>query len=436
MTSPSSRSAWVVWGVGVGAYFLAVFHRSSLAVAGLVAADRFGISAAQLATFTMLQLLVYAGMQVPVGLLVDRFGPRRVLLTGMVVIGVAQVGFAFADSYALALIARVFVGAGDAMTFICLLRLAASWFPPHRFAMVSLLSATVGQLGAVAAAVPMTWALGALGWTEAYLIAAVTGLVLTLVALALLRDGPERRTTRGATQPLREVLGGLADSWRHPGTRLAFWVHFTTPFGANTLSLLWGLPFFVRGEGRSDHVAGLLITLIVVATVSVGPMLGWFIGQEPWHRSTLVLWIIGATVAVWSVVLAWPGNAPLWLLVVLVLVIGCGGPASMVGFDIARTANPPARLASASGIVNQGGFLSSLLLVLAIGWILDWRTPGGGSGYPPEAFRWALSAQYVVWAVGLTQIVRYRRRARIAMPRSSLAPVSDAASAPGRAAGT
>src|SRR5690348_9161079 len=110
-----------VWLVALLVYVLAVFHRSSLAVAGLAATHRFGISAAQLATFTMLQLLVYAGMQIPVGLLVDRFGSRAVLTTGAITLTCAQAGFAFAHSYPLALTARVFVGVGDAMTFICVL---------------------------------------------------------------------------------------------------------------------------------------------------------------------------------------------------------------------------------------------------------------------------------------------------------------------------
>src|SRR6478672_5892739 len=87
---PTPREAWVVWIVGILIYVLAVFHRSSLGVAGLVATERFGISATQLATFTMLQLLVYAGMQIPVGLLCDRFGSRSVLLLGTLVIGIAQ----------------------------------------------------------------------------------------------------------------------------------------------------------------------------------------------------------------------------------------------------------------------------------------------------------------------------------------------------------
>jgi hypothetical protein len=155
----------------------------------------------------------------------------------------------------------------------------------------------------------------------------------------------------------------------------------------------------------------------------VGPLLGWAIGREPWHRSTLALWIIGATVALWTVVLCWPGEAPLWVLVLLVVAVGAGGPASMIGFDVARTFNPAHRLASASGIVNQGGFIASLLLVLSIGWVLDWRTPGSGSAYTTEAFRWAMSLQYVLWAVGLTQIVRYRRRARAVTSREALAPL-------------
>jgi hypothetical protein len=98
--------------------------------------------------------------------------------------------------------------------------------------------------------------------------------------------------------------------------------------------------------------------------------------------------------------------------VVLACVVGLGGPASVIGFDLGRTSNPSHRLASATGIINQGGFYASLFLVVAIGLVLDWRTPGGGTDYPASAFRWAMSVQYVLWAVGVIQIWRYRRRTR------------------------
>ena len=208
------KRSWLVWGVALSAYLLAIFHRSSLAVAGLAAADRFDISAAQLATFTMLQLLVYAGMQIPVGLLVDRYGPRSVMLTGAVILTLAQAGFALSESYGAALAARVFVGLGDAMTWICVLRLVVSWFPGRRIPLVTALSGTLGQLGAIGAAAPMTWALGHLGWTEAYLIAAATGVVRHRGG-----GGGRARRTRG-TQPARAADDGSprsAPASRRPG---------------------------------------------------------------------------------------------------------------------------------------------------------------------------------------------------------------------------
>ncbi|MGA8847509.1 MAG: MFS transporter, partial [Nocardioides sp.] len=123
---------------------------------------------------------------------------------------------------------------------------------------------------------------------------------------------------------------------------------------------------------------------------------------------------------VWTAVLLWPGPAPLWLLVVLTQVVGFGGPASMIGFDLARTSNPVERLSSATGIINQAGFAASLVLVVVIGIILDWRTPGDSTAYTPEAFRWAMSSQYVLWGLGLLQIWRYRSKARAVIDRVQL----------------
>ena len=91
-----SSRAWAIWGVGLSVYLLAVFHRSSLGVAGLLAADRFEIEATALAFFTVLQLVVYAGMQIPVGVLLDRFGSRALLLTGLALMTTGQLAFAFA----------------------------------------------------------------------------------------------------------------------------------------------------------------------------------------------------------------------------------------------------------------------------------------------------------------------------------------------------
>lgn len=408
----AARTLWTVWVVGLLTYLVAVFHRSSLAVAGLAATERFDITAAQLASFTVLQLLVYAGMQIPVGLLVDRYGSRSVMLTGSALMAVGQAVFALADDFAIAVPARVLIGMGDAMIFICVLRLVARWFPVSRIPFVTQLTGTLGQLGALAAAVPMTLALRDLGWTGAYLVASALGVVVTLLVILVVRDSPEQRSMRGPRLSLTSVRQSLAASWAQPGTRLGFWMHFTTQFSATTLGLLWGYPFLVRGEGLSPALAGTLLSVMVLAMAASGPVLGYLVGRHPWHRSTLVLGIVWAIVVVWTVVLLWPGDAPLPMLVLLLVVAGIGGPASMIGFDLGRTSNPADRMASASGIINQGGFSASLVCVLAVGLVLDWRTPGSSTAYTPEAFRWAMSVQYVLWAIGLVQVWRLRRRVR------------------------
>ena len=175
------RRAWVVWAVALSVYVLAVFHRSSLGVAGLLAADRFDISATQLAAFTVLQLLVYAGMQVPVGVAIDRYGPKRLLLAGLVLMTVGQLAFAFVATFPLALLSRGVIGAGDAMIFTSVLRLVTAWFLVRQAPMVTQLTGQIGQLGAIVAAAPLAYALQQWGWTPAFAAASSIGLVLMVV---------------------------------------------------------------------------------------------------------------------------------------------------------------------------------------------------------------------------------------------------------------
>jgi nitrate/nitrite transporter NarK len=106
-------------------------------------------------------------------------------------------------------------------------------------------------------------------------------------------------------------------------------------------------------------------------------------------------------------VLALPGPAPLWLLVVLIVVISVGGPGSMVGFDFARTFNPSATLGTAQGMVNMGGFVASLLVMQAMGLILD-----AAGDYSFESFRLAWTVQYAFWILATVGILITRKKAR------------------------
>ena len=405
------RRAWLVYASSVAIYVLAVFHRSSLGVAGLMAADRFHIAATQLSVFTMVQLFVYAAMQIPVGALLDRFGPKRLLLAGVTLMTVAQFGFAFVDSFAAGIAARVLLGMGDSMVFVPLLRIVALWFPPLRIPLITQVTGLLGQLGALAAASPLVYALHEWGWEPSYAASAAVGVALAILALVVVRDSPNPDHELDQIK-IRALARTIRAAWRTPGTRLGLWSHFSAQFGATVFALLWGFPFLVAGQGLSPSTAGNLLVLMTITTAVTSPLIGSFVTRYPFSRSTLILGIVTSIMAVWAVVLLWPGRAPLPLLVVLVVVTAVGGPGSLVGFDLARTFNPPTRLGSATGIVNVLGFLASLSTVILIGVILDRVAPGGPDTYTVDDFRLAMAVQYLVWGLGIVQILRYRRLAR------------------------
>ena len=403
------RTAWLVWGLGVGAYVLAVFDRASLGVSGVLAQERFGATAAALSLFGVLQLAVYAGLQVPVGVLLDRYGSRRLLTAGALLMAGGQLLLATATDLPSAVLARVLVGAGDAMTFTSVLRVATLWFAPRQVPLVTQLTGQLGQLGQVLAAYPLVALLSAVGWTRSFGLAGAAGVAVAVLVGLLLRDAPPGTAVAPAPGALSHVLAQLRSAWRAPGTRLGFWTHFVTQFSATAFALMWGFPFLTVGEGRTPTEAGILLALLVVVSMVVGPVLGHLTGRWPLRRSAPVLAIVGTTAGAWALVLAWPGRAPLALLVLLVVVLGSNAPGSMVGFDYARTENPPTRVGSATGIVNVGGFLAALLTILVAGLVLT-ALAGGVASASLADFRVALSFQFVLWGVGAAGVLRSRSR--------------------------
>lgn len=407
---PGAR-AWAVWAVGLTAYVVGVLHRTSLGVAGLDAQHRFGIGAGTLASFAVLQLIVYAGLQVPVGMLLDRFGSLRLIVTGALAMAAGQALMAFSTDVTGAVLARVLVGAGDAMTFISVLRLVPQWFPARRVPVLTQVTSIVGQLGQILSAVPLAALLAGPGWRTSFISCAAAGVVIAIVTLVALRDTPERRISSGEPVTMRQLGADLAAAWQHPGTRLGLWTHFSTQFTGTVFALMWGFPFLIAGEGLRRETASALLTLFVLVGMAAGPVIGMMVQRHPLRRSWLVLGVIGANAAGWGLVIAWPGRAPLPVLVVLVLALGLGGPGSVIGFDLARTSNPPHRLGTATGIVNVGGFVASLITILVVGLILDART-GGAADYDITDFKVAMSVQFLVGGIGVAGILRSRKLAR------------------------
>jgi MFS family permease len=396
-------------------------------VAAVEAQERFSAGASAVSLLLVLQLAVYAALQVPVGVALDRFGSRRMILAGALTMAAGQLVLALATDVPTAVAARVLVGAGDAMTFISVLRVLALWFPGRTVPLMTQLTGILGQLGSVAAAYPLAAVLQGTSWPVTFLGAAAIGVLVAVLVLVALRDAPAG-TARAPAAGLAALRDNLSATWREPGTQLGLYTHLATQFSGTVFVLLWGYPFLAVGQGRSPAVAAALLTLLVVVGMGVGPLLGRLCGRWPLRRSSLVFGISLATASVWTVVLLWPGRAPLPLLVLLVVVLGTNGPGSMIAFDYARTENPAERMGSASGVVNVGGFVASLFTVLAIGVVLDLLTPGSSTDYDLDAFRAAFAVQYVFWAIGMVGVLRSRRqvRARLAREGIVLAPLATA----------
>ncbi|NTW40318.1 MAG: MFS transporter [Cellulomonadaceae bacterium] len=411
-----SAQAQLVWSAALAAYVVAVLHRSSFGVAGVQAAERFDVNATVLSTFVVVQLGVYAAMQVPAGVLLDRFGARAMITGGAVLMATGQLLLGVVDGLPLAYLARVLIGTGDAATFISVLRLVATWFPARRVPLFTQLTGLVGQLGQLAAAIPLVAVLHLAGWSPAFIGMAATGALAALLAGLAVRDRPAGHRVEhvggGMVEPLRAVMA-------EPGTWLGFWSHMATQFSVTVFLLLWGFPFLTVGQGLSPAQASALFSVTVVSSMAAGPVIGVLTGRHPLRRSWMVLTIAAATAMAWAAVLLHPGRSPLWLLFVLALVLGLGGPGSVIGFDFARTSNATGRLGTATGLVNVAGFAAAVLAILAIGVVLDLRTvPGEPLGLP--AFKVALSVMAVPWVVAVVGVLVSRRRTRSLMSERGL----------------
>lgn len=450
---------WMVWGTAVVLYVFAIINRSSLAALGPATQEHFSIDAATLAAFPVIQLVVYAACQIPVGVLLDRYGSSVLLLSGAVLMMLGQVVMATVSEVSLAIIARVLVGAGDACTFISVMRLLPDWFPPRQLPTISQATGLLGQVGQLISVTPLALVVAVFGWSAGFLGIVAAGLLFTLLGAVVLRDAPGRRTiierltnsTWRVTERSGSTEGGPAtavmmappstslipvvsrkrqpESGREgfisrmlrlvsiPGVRLAFWIHFVSPFPSHVFLLLWGTPFLTGGLGLSvPQAAGLLSLTVVSAMVAglvFGPMSSRFVERRVWIAvATTVL--IAAT---WVTVILWRGVPPMWIVVALLVILPLGGPASMISFEVARSHTPRSFAGLSTGFVNTGGFIAALSVVMGIGVILDALGAGSPETYSLRAFQIAFAVQVPFWLLGLIMIFIERRKTERWMER-------------------
>ncbi|WP_444962150.1 MFS transporter [Nocardiopsis sp. M1B1] len=376
--------AWLVWGVAVGGYFLAMLHRNGLGVAALEAQARFDVGPALLSLLPMLQLLVYVVLQVPTGLLADRLGPRYTLVMGMAAMTVGACLFALAPGIEVAVAGRFLIGLGDALVFLNVIRLAALWFPRSRYALVSGLTGVVGGTGQVASAAPMAWALEGFGWVAAFLATTALTALMALLMLVVVRDRPAGAAGRSTVADPISVWAALKEALRSRGPQIGMAHHAAVMAPFTMMMVLWGYPFLVGGLGLPEDTAALTLTALAAGGLWMAPLAGVVIGRRPGVRRWLGLTLSTTLSLGWLLLVAWPGGTPVAVGLTVLAVSAIGQTlAPTVSFDFARDGIPASRTGVASGLVNMSGFTTAVVCTVAAGALLQ-ALPEG-----PEAYQLA-----------------------------------------------
>lgn len=352
-------------------------------------------------------------MQIPVGILVDRFGAKVLLVVGAGIMAVGQLTVAFAPSLEYAVVGRMLVGLGDSFTFISMIRMVNGWYSGAKASKIQQYVSTAGQTGQFFSAVPFWFMLENLGWEPAFSIMAAASLLVVLLLIAFTSNEavPDLNKSH-AVNSVKQAWGQLVQNVRIPGIRMAFWTHFTTQPTTTSVGLLWAVPYLVTAQGQSLEFVAFILSAMVGFGFITGPIIAEICARTPKYRARLVYSVVGLTVLSWLVLLLVPGESPSWLLLSCFLIISIGGPASMVAFDYSKDFVPKERLGSANGFANVGGFLATFIMMYLTGLVIDLlHDPASGlDRYNIESFRWGFASQFLVIAVGLVFFTRERRK--------------------------
>jgi predicted MFS family arabinose efflux permease len=307
------------------------------------------------------------------------------------------------------LLARALLGAGDALTFVSVLRYAARHFSARRYPLLVALTAVLGTLGNVAATLPLSAVLHDAGWPAAFFVASGTSALIAVLVVAFVDDPTPRPTPidrRRLADSVRAVGRRVAESWALPGTRAGFWTHFTCMASAGPLTVLWGHPFLVEAHGFSTADASAVLMVAVIATGVATPTIGVVTGRWPATRIPLALGITVVSLALLGLLIEHP-DLPRPVVGVVFVVLLLGGPVSMVAFAVTRDYNTHATLGTASGTVNVAGWTGTVVGCVLFGVVLD--VVGGSAAH---AMRWALVVLVAVQLFGVVRLAIWYRRLR------------------------
>jgi MFS family permease len=390
----------------VSGYYLSYLYRSINALISEALVSEFGLSPGNLGFLTATYFLAFGLIQLPLGVWLDRFGPRRVQAVLLSIAAAGAVLFASADGFLALSVGRGLIGLGAAGALMAGLKAIVLWFPPERIALANGWFIMLGALGAVTATAPAEVVLAHLGWRGVF---AVLATVTAVSALVILLVVPERR--HGATPGTPAHALSIAAIYRDP----RFWrlapLSATCIGSAWALQGLWAAPWLTDVEELERPVVVAHLFVMALALSASALLLG--IGADRLRRrgtplaATLAVATGAAILAQLALVLRWP--VPVWLPWVTIAATGAG---TVLSYAILSEMFPKSASGRANGALNLLHVSAAFAIQYAIGLVVQ-QWPVEDGHYPPEAYQAALGLNLLLQAAAFLWFIRPERKAAL-----------------------
>lgn len=363
-----------IFAIVLACFVLSFFHRTAPAAMAHELVRTFAIGSTVLGTLAATYFYVYTVLQIPVGVLADTLGPRKILAGGSAIAGAGSLAFALAPSWEVAAVGRTLVGIGVSTAFIAILKVTAVWFPANRFATLNGVTMFAGNSGAVLAGAPLAWLLAQVSWRAVFVGLALVSLALAVATARWVRDRPEDlgfAPVHPAGAPGRRLhwTGALRQVLANPATWPGFFVNFGVAGSFLAFAGLWAVPYLEQVHRVSRVDAALHASLLLLG-VAVGALVVGIVSDRLSNRRGVMRVYTLAYTLTW---LPWLLDAKLpapashlWF-----LLMGLVIPGFVLTWTVAKEVNRPEHSGIATAVVNVGIFLGAGLLQPAVGWLLD-----------------------------------------------------------------
>ncbi|QOR68079.1 MFS transporter [Cytobacillus suaedae] len=382
MDKQNSRFRWVVFASVLFTYILMSSQRTAPGLITDQVMLDFSVTATTIGLLTSIQFFVYTGLQIPMGLLADRFGPNFFLIIGAFLTGIGTIIYSLGTHELVLFVARILTGIGDATIWVNMVLILSLWFNAKEFTRLIGVAAMTGSLGFILATFPFAILIAKLGWRVAFfsigLLLCLCGLLLYIV-LVKKPNQPvfsKLEIQREKTFVLLKRIFSNRQAWA------LFMCHFGIVGTYVGFISSWGVPYGMTVYGMTRSDASLLIMLGLIGALIGAPLAGWISSRlEMIKRPYIVVHLL--LLFSWSIFLFFFGNPPFVLLITLFFIIGVSYGANALTFAAVRQSFPIKESGIVSGFANTGGFLSAVLLPSFFGKVLDFFEVSGNlnAGY-------------------------------------------------------